>query len=146
MKRLSLIAAALFLAIATLHVSRAAENKGSDGGGKSTETRMSPVEAAKLVKEGTAILIDVREPEEWKETGVAAPAVLLSKSDFDGERVGWERFLKANAGKELILYCRSGRRSGILAQELAAAGWKVANAGGLKDWTDAGLPTRKVEP
>lgn len=108
--------------------------------------RITAAEAAKRVEGGKAILIDVREAEEWKETGVAAPAVLLAKSDFDGERTAWERFLKANAGKELILYCRSGRRSGLVATELAAAGWNVSNSGGFSEWKDAGLPTRQPEP
>jgi rhodanese-related sulfurtransferase len=76
---------------------------------------------------------------------VAAPAVLLPKSDFDAEQKQWKEFLAKNAGKQVIVYCRSGRRSGAVAAALNAKGVKAANVGGLKDWTDAGLPTRKVE-
>ena len=55
--------------------------------------------------------------------------------------------LPAKTGdKQLILYCRSGRRSGVVAAALAAQGHQVANAGGFKDWQSAGLPTRNVEP
>ena len=43
--------------------------------------KITPVDAAKLVSEGKAVLVDCREPREWKSTGVAAPAVLLAKSD-----------------------------------------------------------------
>jgi rhodanese-related sulfurtransferase len=107
--------------------------------------KISPADAAKLVADGKAVLVDVREPKEWAETGVAAPAVLLAKSDFDGAQKEWKPFLEKNAGKEIILYCRSGGRAGTVAAALAEKGLKVANAGGLKDWADAGLPVRKIE-
>lgn len=107
--------------------------------------KISPTDAAKLIAEGKAVLVDVREPAEWAQTGVAAPAVLLAKSDFDGAQVGWKAFLEKNAGKEIILYCRTGNRSGQVCAALAEKGVKVANAGGFKEWTDAGLPVRKVE-
>ena len=106
--------------------------------------KITPKSAAKLVADGKAVLVDVREPSEWAETGVAAPAVLLAKSDFDGAQKDWKPFLEQNAGKDIILYCRSGNRSGKVAAVLAEKGLKVANAGGLKDWQAAGLPTRPV--
>ena len=107
--------------------------------------KVSPKEAAALVAEGKAVLVDCREPNEWKETGVAAPAVLLAKSDFDADQKQWKEFLAKNSGKQVLVYCRSGRRSGIVANALAEKGVKAANVGGLKDWTDAGLPTRTVD-
>lgn len=106
--------------------------------------KISPTEAAKLVADGKAVLVDVREASEWAETGVATPAVLLAKSDFDGAQKDWKPFLEKNAGKEIILYCRSGKRAGTVGAALAEQGVKVANAGGLSDWAAAGLPVRKV--
>lgn len=106
-------------------------------------TKIEPAAAAKLVTEGKAVLVDVREPAEWAETGVAAPALLLAKSDFDGPQTMWKPFLEKNAGKEIILYCRSGNRSGIVAKALAEKGYKVSNAGAFKTWAEAGLPVRK---
>jgi rhodanese-related sulfurtransferase len=109
--------------------------------------RLTPQAAAQLVAANQAVLVDVREPAEWAETGVATPAVLLAKSDFDADQAGgWKPFLEKHRGQEIILYCRSGNRSGKVAAGLAAQGYKVANAGGFKDWEAAGLPTRKVEP
>lgn len=106
---------------------------------------ITPTEAARLVTEGKAILIDVREPMEWAQSGVATPAVLLPKSEFDDGRVGdWKRVLSEAGDKQIIFYCRSGRRSGDVAQVLAAEGRNVANAGGFKDWQAAGLPVRQV--
>jgi rhodanese-related sulfurtransferase len=108
--------------------------------------KIAPAEAARLVAEKKAVLVDVREPSEWAASGVAAPAVLLPKSDFDGEQRQWKEFLAANRDKQIILYCRSGARSGVVAEALGKQGLDVANAGGFKDWADAGLPTRQVEP
>ena len=107
--------------------------------------KITPQAAAQLVTEGKAVLVDVREPSEWTETGVAANAVLLPKSDFDGTQKLWKDFLAQNGDKEVILYCRSGKRAGVIGAALAAKGIKAANAGGFVDWESAGLPTRKVE-
>jgi len=107
--------------------------------------KISSKDAARLVAEGKAVLVDCREPAEWKETGVAAPAVLLPKSDFDGDQKQWKEFLAKNAGKQVLVYCRSGSRSGAVAAALAAKGVSAANAGNLKGWTDAGLPTRAAD-
>lgn len=102
--------------------------------------RLAPADAAKLVADGSAVLIDVREPAEWAATGVVAGAVLLPKSDFDGTQKQWKEFLEKTGDKELILYCRTGHRAGLVAAALAEKGHRVANAGGLKDWQEAGQP------
>jgi rhodanese-related sulfurtransferase len=107
--------------------------------------KITATEAAKRVAEGKAVLVDCREPGEWKQSGVAAPAVLLPKSDFDGDQAQWKEFLSRNAGKEILVYCRSGSRSDAVVQELGEKGIKAANVGGLKDWTSAGLPTRPAD-
>ena len=108
-------------------------------------TKLAAKDAAKLVAEGKAVLVDCREPGEWKDTGVAAPAVLLPKSDFDGDQKQWKEFLAKNEGKQIFVYCRTGSRSALVAKALAEKGVKAANIGGLKDWTNAGLPTRTVD-
>ena len=99
-------------------------------------------EAEKRVASGTAVLIDVREPSEWAE-GVAKPAVLLPLSDLTGSRTKWKPFLELNRDKELLVYCRSGNRSGKAAGILSREGFKVSNAGSFDAWKNAGLPTRK---
>jgi rhodanese-related sulfurtransferase len=106
---------------------------------------LTPAEAAQLVADGKAVLIDVREPSEWADTGVAAPAMLLPKSEYDEGQIGdWKAFLASVGDKQIITYCRSGKRSGVVAEALAAQGHKVANAGSFKGWQEAGLPVRKV--
>jgi len=104
--------------------------------------KVTPVEAAALVSEGKAVLVDVREPSEWAETGVAAPARLLSKSDFDGAQKDWKPFLAEAKGKPIIVYCKSGRRAEAVAVALTKQGYTVSNAGGFDGWKGAGLPVR----
>jgi rhodanese-related sulfurtransferase len=87
------------------------------------------------------VLIDVREPDEWAD-GVAEPALLCSFSDLRGDRAQWKAVLEANRGKELIVYCASGARSGIVAGMLRKEGFNVVNAGGFGAWRSAGLPVR----
>jgi rhodanese-related sulfurtransferase len=107
--------------------------------------KITPAEAAKLVAEGKAVIIDVREADEWAESGVASPAVLLAKSEFDEGLVGeWKPFLEKNKDKQIITYCRSGGRATTVAAELEKKGYRVAVAGSLKDWQAAGLSTRKA--
>lgn len=107
---------------------------------------ISSAAAARLVADGRAVLVDVREPAEWAETGVARPAVLLPRSDFDGAQKQWKEFLTGVGDKQIIAYCSHGIRAGRIAAKLAEQGFKTANAGRLIDWTDAGLPLRNIEP
>lgn len=103
---------------------------------------VSPEDAAARVAAGTAVLIDVREPDEWA-GGVAEPAKLCSLSDLRGPRAQWEAVLEENKDKELILYCASGNRSGIVAGMLRKEGYNAVNAGGYSGWRAAGLPVRQ---
>ena len=106
---------------------------------------LTAAEAAKLVADGKAVIVDVREPSEWAESGVAAPAVLLPKSEFDAGLVGdWQGFLAKVGDKQILTYCRSGKRSGAVAEALAAKGHRTANVGRFQDWQAAGLPVRKA--
>ncbi len=101
--------------------------------------RLAPAACAERVRSGAALLIDVREPGEWH-GGVAARAVLLPLTDLTGGRARWQTFLAAHAGRELLLYCAAGGRSGIAARILAAEGFRAANTGSLSDWIASGWP------
>lgn len=103
---------------------------------------LAPAECAPRVRSGEALLIDVREPGEWT-GGVAHSARLLPLSDLTGARTQWKAFLAEAAGREILLYCASGGRSGMAARILVAEGVRAANTGGLADWLDAGWPVAK---
>ncbi len=100
-------------------------------------------EAARRIASGEAVLIDVREPDEWAASGVAAPAKLLPLSDFQGSRSRWTAFLAGHRDKELIVYCRSGMRSSGVVNTLQREGFRATNLGGFSKWAAAGQPVRK---
>ena len=109
--------------------------------GRSCST-MSPQKSAAAVETGVAVLVDVREPAEWK-GGVAQVAVLLPLSDLRGPRQRWTPFLETNRSKRILLYCQSGMRSGMAASILKAEGFDAANMGTFSSWQADGLPVRK---
>ncbi len=104
--------------------------------------RLAPADCADRVRTGEAFLVDVREPGEWT-AGVAQSAKLLAFSDLTGARTQWKQFLADTNGRELLLYCASGARSGMAARILVAEGVRAANTGGLADWRGAGWPVAK---
>lgn len=106
--------------------------------------RVTPQEAAQLVAAGKAVLVDVRESMEWESTGVAAPAYLLSTTDFSNGEKNWKDFLATVGDKTVITYCLAGVRAGRIADQLAAQGYHTANGGRFVDWKASKLPVRKA--
>lgn len=85
-------------------------------------------------------LVDVRTPEEYAD-GHIQGAVNINYYD--------RNFLEEceadlDKSRPVAVYCRSGHRSGLAAEALTKAGFKVTNlVGGILAWTAAGLPTTK---
>ncbi|RHZ93924.1 rhodanese-like domain-containing protein [Cereibacter sphaeroides] len=80
-----------------------------------------PVSAAPSAPEllaGEALVVDIREPAEWRETGVLPTAVLFTYRDAAGFLARIEPQLKP--GQPIALLCRSGRRSAAAAAAIAA--------------------------
>src|SRR5688572_3231262 len=92
--------------------------------------RFAAKECFARLRSGAAILVDVREPHEWA-GGIAKDAVLLPLRDLTGSRTHWQSFLAENAGRELLLYCGAGVRSGMAARVLVSEGFRAANVGSL---------------
>src|SRR5215207_7277580 len=88
--------------------------------------RLSQADSANRLHAGRALLIDVREPKEWRE-GVAQSAALLSLRDLCWNAQRWQPFLKATGERELILYCGAGVRSNIAARLLRSNGYRAFN-------------------
>lgn len=108
-----------------------------------TRTReLSATEAAQAVRDGRAVLIDVRETEEWQ-TAHATGATHLSRGVIEleiEEKV-------PDTATPIICYCGGGNRSALAADNLQKMGYTNVRslAGGLKAWNAAGLPTQ-AEP
>jgi rhodanese-related sulfurtransferase len=92
---------------------------------------VDPVEARRLVDDG-ALLLDVREPEEW-EVGRAPDAVHVPLASLPANR--------PETGRRVVAVCRTGARSAQATAALLAWGYDAVNlAGGMKAWAGAGLP------
>jgi rhodanese-related sulfurtransferase len=98
-----------------------------------------------LLEQG-AKLIDVRRPDEWRDTGIIAGSRLITAFDETGRfnpRFVAEISAAANRNEPLVLICRSGNRSSKAAQWLIEQGGfnQVYNlTGGIRDWLGAGKP------
>ncbi|KAF0117430.1 MAG: rhodanese-related sulfurtransferase [Rhodospirillaceae bacterium] len=96
---------------------------------------IDPVVAFAWHRGGEAILVDVREDDEWAEAHIPG-AVLSPMSEF--EAAGFPR----KAGRRLVVVCGIGKRSEAIARVLVQRGEGVVYnlSGGLKAWQAAGLP------
>lgn len=88
------------------------------------------------VAAGTLTLVDVRQPHEFAPSHIPG-AVNLPLSDFDPQAVPRE------AGKQLVIYCKSGMRANDACQRLVKAGFDGVTCfeGGMSDWERSGFAT-----
>lgn len=81
-------------------------------------------------------LVDVREPEEWQAGRI--PGARWIRMDELVERRG-----ELDADQPVVTVCRSGSRSGQMAELLAGRGYRAENLdGGMQAWAQAGLPVQ----
>lgn len=96
---------------------------------------ITPQELAALVGAGKALVVDVREPEEFV-AGHVPGAVNLPLSGFAPSQIPDPQ------GRTVVLNCQGGKRSGMALDRCAQAraGIDTHLAGGFGAWRQAGLP------
>lgn len=115
-----------------------------------TRATMSVREAHERSRAKEVILVDIRRPEEWADTGVAEGAIKLDMTSpvFEARLAG----LRAeNPGKPIAIICRTASRTRHVQDVLGKRGWTgiVDVRGGMlgdgisKGWLDEGLPVGK---
>lgn len=98
--------------------------------------QMSVQELKRRMDEGEApVVIDVREPQEYQICNLGARLIPLSEIPA---RLG-----EIPRDREVVVHCKSGHRSQMVAEYLVQAGYtKVANlTGGILAWAEAIDPT-----
>ena len=94
-------------------------------------------------------IVDIRRSSEWEQTGVVPKSILLTFFDKNGKYNFDEWYanlrLKINEEKPIILICRTGRRTKLIAEMMDK---KLDNViynaqNGITSWIDAKLPTIK---
>src|SRR5436853_2387481 len=105
---------------------------------KKNITEISPQDAGAKLNSGEAVIVDVRDKDEWDE-GHIPGATHMSRGtiEFDIE----EKVPDPNA--MIICHCGGGGRSALAAESLQKMGYKNVHsmAGGFRAWKAAGLPT-----
>jgi phage shock protein E len=107
---------------------------------KKNITEISAQDAATKLKNGEAVIIDVRDKDEWDE-GHIPGAMHMSRGTIELDIE--EKVPDPNA--MIICHCGGGGRGALATESVQKMGYKnVRNlAGGLKAWRAAGLPTAK---
>ena len=103
-------------------------------------TEISPEDAATKLSSGEAIVVDVRDKNEWDEAHIpGATHISRGTIELDVE----EKVSDPNT--MIICHCGGGGRSALAAETLQKMGYKNVRsmAGGLRAWKAAGLPTTK---
>lgn len=118
------------------------------------ETEINVTEAYALLEQNKVTLVDIRTPQEWRQTGVAKGAKRVNLLDPQGLQGFAQKIYEAVNGDlnaPIVLICRTGNRTSKVTPILRQAGFtnlKHAPQGMVgskagKGWIDSGLP---VEP
>ena len=103
---------------------------------------MSVLDLKTNLEKGEVVLLDVREPSEWKEEGTVEGANKIFFVDLPDKTDTLPK------DKPLAVTCSVGNRSSIAISILERAGFKnVSNVlGGMTAWTNLSYPTKKEQP
>lgn len=104
-------------------------------------TRISVQEAREKLDRGEAVMVDVREPDEYVEVHASGVRLIPVNTVIDEAKQ-----IRDFAGeKEVLFICKSGQRSALAAEFATAAGLTdlpLYNVeGGTTAWVAAGYPT-----
>lgn len=96
---------------------------------------ITPYEAQEKLSQKGVLMIDVREPDEFR-AGHVKGAKLMPLSTVS------KRWQELSSAEQVIVMCRSGSRSAIACRQLTSLGLtNVSNlSGGLMAWSHAKLP------
>ncbi|WP_019022531.1 MULTISPECIES: rhodanese-like domain-containing protein [unclassified Thioalkalivibrio] len=101
---------------------------------------LAPTEAVRVMNQDDALVLDVREHNE-----VSGGRIGGAKHIPIGELKKRMQDIEAWKSSPVVVYCRSGNRSSMAANQLTAAGFEdVVNlSGGIQAWENAGMPLKK---
>ena len=107
-------------------------------------------EQIKELSKNNILIVDVRRSSEWDQTGVVPKSILLTFFDKEGNYNYDEWYekllLEIDEGKPIILICRTGRRTKIIAKMMEIKKFDniIYNAKhGITSWIDEKLITVK---
>ncbi|MEE1043739.1 MAG: rhodanese-like domain-containing protein [Clostridia bacterium] len=103
----------------------------AEKGEKAMYQQITPQEAKKIMDSGVEhIILDVREQDEF-DSGHIPNAIMIPYSEIENRA---EEMLP-DKDAQILVYCRSGRRSKIASESLAKLGYtNIKEFGGIIDW------------
>ncbi len=101
---------------------------------------LTPAAAVQLMNQEDVVVVDVREPAETV-GGKIAKAIQIPVGGI-AKRLGE---LEKHKNKTLLVYCKTGARSGMACKELSKNGFEKVYSlnGGMTAWQDAHMPISK---
>jgi rhodanese-related sulfurtransferase len=98
-------------------------------------TTLAPTETWEACRSNELVLVDVRQPQEWR-AGVVAGALLIPLNELP------RRIDELPRESTVAFLCRSGHRSTLAARQARRHGIDVVSVkGGMIAWNKVGLPT-----
>lgn len=121
----------LFAVTALFLKDKTDKSKATTSPEKATYVSITPEEAKAIMDSDEGyIILDVRSADEYA-LGHIPGAILIPHTEI-GEKAG---YVLGDKKQTVLVYCRSGRRSKIAAEELASMGYTdVREFGGIIDW------------
>jgi rhodanese-related sulfurtransferase len=106
--------------------------------------RLSPAELASAMKAGDALIVDVRDEPEIRQSGKVKGALAVSRGmlEFRADPEMPSHNPAFRKERKVVVYCGSGGRSALAGKTLKDLGYQaVFNAGGFKELAEAGIET-----
>lgn len=103
--------------------------------------KIAPEDARKMIADGKALVVDVRDAPEVQANGKVKGAVNVSRGMLEFRADADTPYYNPEFRKDrsIILYCASGGRSALSGKALKDMGYeKVYNLGAFKDWVESG--------
>jgi phage shock protein E len=118
---------------------RATERDGASHGAVLADPAVAASASAANGEERRVVYVDVRQPDEWA-AGRVDGAIHIPHTEMATRWTELEEYRDA----DIVLYCRTGRRSGIAEEILRQAGFEhLQNGGGLNDLEQRGVPVER---
>ena len=95
-------------------------------------------DASALVDDPNTIILDVREEQELRESGMIKGAIHVPRGLLEFV-FRPEDYVKEPEKMKILVYCAAGARAALAAKTLIYIGYKdVLNLGGFKEWVENG--------
>ena len=106
--------------------------------------KLPPQEAAEKIRNGQALVVDVRDPSEVAQNGKIKGSLNVPRGmlEFRADPESPYHDPAFRKDRTVLLHCASGGRSALAAKTLAEMGYvSVFNIGAFKELVEAGIPT-----